>query len=54
MSFDEMKEQYLKKISLRRMVSPQDVAHMVLFLVSPLGGNVSGQSLSVCGNVETL
>jgi hypothetical protein len=30
------------------------VANMVLFLCSPAGRNISGQSLSVCGNVETL
>jgi NAD(P)-dependent dehydrogenase (short-subunit alcohol dehydrogenase family) len=53
-SYEEMEGRYLERISLRRMVSPQDVAHMVLFLVSPLGRNISGQSLSVCGNVETL
>jgi NAD(P)-dependent dehydrogenase (short-subunit alcohol dehydrogenase family) len=53
-SYGEMEKQYLEKVSLRRMVSAEDVAHMVLFLVSPLGRNVSGQSLGVCGNVETL
>ncbi len=53
-SYAEMEKQYLDKVSLRRMVSAEDVAHMVLFLVSPLGRNISGQSLGVCGNVETL
>lgn len=53
-SFAEMEKQYLEKVSLRRMVTAEDVAHMVLFLASPLGRNVSGQSLGVCGNVETL
>jgi len=53
-SYAEMETQYLEKVSLRRMVTAEDVAHMVLFLVSPLGRNVSGQSLGVCGNVETL
>ncbi len=53
-SFDDMREEYLGKISLRRMVSMQDVANMALFLCSPAGGNISGQALSVCGNVETL
>ena len=53
-SFDEMREEYLGKISLRRMVSMDDVAGMALFLCSPAGGNISGQALSVCGNVETL
>lgn len=53
-SYQEMEGRYLERISLRRMVSSEDVANMVLFLVSPLGRNISGQSLSVCGNVETL
>ena len=54
MSFDEVAREYLNKTSLRRMVSMRDVAHMALYLCSPLGRNISGQSLSVCGNVETL
>jgi enoyl-[acyl-carrier-protein] reductase (NADH) len=49
-----MERRYLEGVSLRRMVTGHDVAHMVLFLVSPLGRNVSGQSLGVCGNVETI
>jgi NAD(P)-dependent dehydrogenase (short-subunit alcohol dehydrogenase family) len=52
--YAEMERQYLEKVSLRRMVTAQEVAAMVLFLVSPLGRGVSGQSLGVCGNVEAL
>ena len=53
-TYAEMERQYLERVSLRRMVSPQNVAHMVLFLLTPAGRNISGQSLSVCANVETL
>ncbi|MDN3516568.1 SDR family oxidoreductase [Aquisalimonas lutea] len=53
-SYEAMEQQYLSRISLRRMVSPQDVADMALFLCSRHGRNVSGQPISVCGNVETL
>ncbi len=53
-SFDAMREEYLKNISLRRMVSPDDVATTVAMLISDLGNNLSGQSLAVDGNVETL
>jgi NAD(P)-dependent dehydrogenase (short-subunit alcohol dehydrogenase family) len=51
---EEMKERYLSSISLRRMTSPYDVAAMTAFLLSDAGANVSGQSLGVDGNVETL
>ncbi len=54
LSYEAMEERYLEKVSLRRMVSPHDVAAMVAFLLSDLGRNVSGQSLGVDGNVETL
>ena len=53
-SFDEFKQQLLSKVSLRRMVSPQDIANMALFLATDAGRNISGQALSVCGNVESL
>jgi NAD(P)-dependent dehydrogenase (short-subunit alcohol dehydrogenase family) len=53
-SYEEMEERYIARVSLRRMVSPHDVAAMVAFLLSDLGANLSGQSLGVDGNVETL
>lgn len=53
-SYQDMEAEYLQKISLRRMVEPTDVAHAAFFLCSPAGANISGQALSVCGNVETL
>ena len=53
-SYDAMQDEYLKNISLRRMVTPDDVAATVAFLISDIGGNLSGQSMAVDGNVETL
>ena len=53
-SHEAMTERYLERVSLRRMVSPYDVASMVAFLLSDAGINISGQSLGVDGNVETL
>jgi NAD(P)-dependent dehydrogenase (short-subunit alcohol dehydrogenase family) len=53
-SYKDMERRYLERVSLRRMVSPHDVAAMVVFLLSPMGENLSGQSLGVDGNVETL
>lgn len=53
-SFDDMKADYLARVSLRRMVSPHDVAAMIAFLLSDAGANISGQSIGVDANVETL
>jgi NAD(P)-dependent dehydrogenase (short-subunit alcohol dehydrogenase family) len=54
LAYEEMEKQYLARVSLRRMVSPHDVAAMVAFLLSDAGAKISGQSLGVDGNVETL
>jgi NAD(P)-dependent dehydrogenase (short-subunit alcohol dehydrogenase family) len=54
LSADAMREQFLQKISLRRMVSAEDVAAMALFLCSPAARNVTAQAISVDGNVEYL
>jgi NAD(P)-dependent dehydrogenase (short-subunit alcohol dehydrogenase family) len=53
-SEDEYRAQLLSRVSLRRTVSAGDIANMALFLASDAGRNISGQALSVCGNVETL
>jgi NAD(P)-dependent dehydrogenase (short-subunit alcohol dehydrogenase family) len=52
--YEEMEKQYLEKISLRRMTTPEEVAATALFLCSPAGSGISGQAISVCGNVEVL
>ena len=53
-SVDRMRDTYLQKISLRRMVTADDVAATALFLCSPAARNITGQAISVDGNVEYL
>jgi NAD(P)-dependent dehydrogenase (short-subunit alcohol dehydrogenase family) len=53
-SYDDMEQEYINKVSLRRMVTPQDVANQAVFLCSSAGMNISGQTISICGNVEVL
>lgn len=53
-SYEDMEARYLDKISLRRMVTMEDVASSVAFLLSDAGRNLSAMSFNVDGNVETL
>lgn len=53
-SEQEMLDRTLNKISMGRMTPPEDVAAMALFLCSPAARNVTGQAISVDGNVEYL
>ncbi|ACA92345.1 MULTISPECIES: SDR family oxidoreductase [Burkholderia cepacia complex] len=52
--YDDMEQRYLEKISLRRMTDPAEIAATALFLCSPGGHGITGQAISVCGNVEVL
>ena len=52
--FEEMREAYLEKSSMRQSIPPQDVANMILVLCSDAGRLVSGQVIGVDANVEYL
>lgn len=49
---DEMKEQWIKAIPLRRGGVPEDVANVAVFLGSDLSSYVTGQTISVCGGMS--
>jgi enoyl-[acyl-carrier-protein] reductase (NADH) len=51
---DEMRARLLESVSLRTMVSAQDVANTALFLATDAGKHISGQAISVCGGVRYL
>ena len=53
-SVAEVEASYLEKVSMRRKVTAEDVAAMVLFLCSDAAANVSGQAISVDANVEQI
>jgi NAD(P)-dependent dehydrogenase (short-subunit alcohol dehydrogenase family) len=52
MEHEAMRKRLLDKVSLRKMVTAADIANQIVFICSPMGASISGQSLSVCGNVE--
>jgi 3-oxoacyl-[acyl-carrier protein] reductase len=49
---EDVKEQWVKTIPLRRGGVPEDVANVCLFLGSDLSSYVTGQTISVCGGMS--
>jgi len=50
---DDVKNEWVSKIPLRRGGTPEDVAHTALFLASDLSSYVTGQTIHVCGGMLT-
>jgi NAD(P)-dependent dehydrogenase (short-subunit alcohol dehydrogenase family) len=53
-SFDEVRAQFLAPVSLGRNVAAEDIANMALYLASPFGASITGQAISVCGDVQMM
>jgi NAD(P)-dependent dehydrogenase (short-subunit alcohol dehydrogenase family) len=51
-SEQQIEDEYLQFISMRTKIEPSEIADMVLFLASPAAKKVSGELISVSGNVE--
>lgn len=49
---EDVKEQWVKTIPLRRGGVPEDVANVAVFLGSDLSSYVTGQTISVCGGMS--
>ena len=48
----EKRQHVIDLIPVRRVGSPDDIAHAVLFLLSPGSGYITGQTLFVCGGTS--
>ncbi|MDO5368951.1 SDR family oxidoreductase [Paracoccus sp. (in: a-proteobacteria)] len=53
-SFAELEAEAFRYTSIKEYVPPQAIASQVLYLASPLGRFISGQSISVCGDTRML
>jgi NAD(P)-dependent dehydrogenase (short-subunit alcohol dehydrogenase family) len=53
-SMDEQMRFALQQASIKELIQPQQLADMIVFLASPLGRTVSGQAISVDGDLQSL
>lgn len=53
-SFEAMEALAFSYTSIKEYVTPQQLADLALFVASPRGRMISGQSLSVCGDTQML
>jgi len=49
-----VQEEALSHASIKEMIQPQQLADMMVFLASPRGRTISGQAISICGDVQSL
>ncbi len=49
-----IRDGYTSQVSLNTFIDPEDIAETAYFLCSPAGRRISGQTISVDGNTETL
>jgi hypothetical protein len=54
LSTQTIQEEALSHASLKEMIAPQQLADMMVFLASPRGRTISGQAISICGDVQSL
>jgi NAD(P)-dependent dehydrogenase (short-subunit alcohol dehydrogenase family) len=53
-SYEEMEGEFLRHVSLRTAVTPQQIADQIVFLCSPRGRTISGQAISIDGDAQSL
>ena len=51
---EKIRESYLNQTSLKTFVEPEEVAGMVVYLLSPMAKKISGQMLIIDGHTESL
>ncbi|WP_026870575.1 SDR family oxidoreductase [Inquilinus limosus] len=51
---EEMQAQALAQASIRELIQPRQLADQILLLASPRGRTISGQAISICGDLQSL
>ena len=54
MELDAVKDEAFSFASIKDFVTPRQLADQILFLASPRGRMISGQAISICGDLKML
>ena len=54
MELDAVKDEAFSFASIKDFVTPRQLADQILFLASPRGRMISGQAISICGDLRML
>ncbi len=54
LTYEEVRNAFLSGTSLRTTVTPEEIADQILFLCSRRARSISGQAISVCGDLQTV
>ena len=53
-SFSEIEKEAFSFTSIKSYVTAEDIANQIMFLASPLGARISGQSIAIDGDTKML
>ncbi len=53
-TFEELKMGWLAHASIKELIDPQQLADMMVFLASPVARTISGQAISIDGDMQSL
>jgi len=53
-TFADAEAEFVSYVSMKTTVTTQQIADAILFLCSPRGRTISGQAISICGDVQML
>ncbi|HUG44787.1 MAG TPA: SDR family NAD(P)-dependent oxidoreductase [Acidobacteriota bacterium] len=48
-TYEEFREKALRRVPLKEIIEPEEVAALILFLASPEARNITGQTYNLCG-----
>ena len=49
LTFEEFRAQALDDVPIKRIIQPEEIANLVMFLASPQASAITGQTYNICG-----